>query len=144
MHLNGALTVSNVVQFLTGDLVHILENCWKVVIGHVLEGEFPELFAFVWVKFSMVSRMFIPSTVAHPYVVSFVGQQKSRSFVLVVNQPSIRAIKQSMLEQDGLGTAFDDAIFSLDSEQSQNVTIFCGNEVLFNGVVVELAVIHEF
>ena len=55
MHLHGALTVSNVVQFLVGDLVDVGEDCGEVVIGHVLEGELPKLFTFVGIVFYVFS-----------------------------------------------------------------------------------------
>ena len=104
MHLHGALTVSNVVQFLVGDLVDVGEDCGEVVIGHVLEGELPKLFTFVGIVFYVFSWMFITSAVAQPYIVTFIGKHESRSFVLVVKQPSVGTVQKTVLEENGFET----------------------------------------
>lgn len=55
MHLDGALAVSDVVNFLIGDLIDVCEDGRKVIVGHMLEGELPKLFSFVRVVFGMIS-----------------------------------------------------------------------------------------
>ena len=92
MHLNGSLAVPDVVHFLVGNRIDILEDCWEIIICHMLESEFPKLFVFVWIVFSMIAGVFIASAVAKPDIISFVGQHESWGFVLVIDQPGIRTI----------------------------------------------------
>ncbi len=56
------------------DVVNVLEVSRLVVLAHVLESEFPELFVFVGVQFDMISRVFVASTVSEPYIESSIGQ----------------------------------------------------------------------
>ena len=55
MHLNGALTMSEVVHFLLCHIMDIAENCREIVLSHVLKGKLPELFVLVWIIVSMCS-----------------------------------------------------------------------------------------
>lgn len=55
VHLNGALTVPNVMNFLFGDVVYVGENSWQIVVCHMLEGELPELLVLVWIVLGVIS-----------------------------------------------------------------------------------------
>lgn len=89
MHLNGALTMANVVQFLLGDIVYIGEDSRKIIVGHMLEGELPKLFVFIGIVFGVVSRVFVTSAVTKPNIITFVCKQKCWSFIFVINDPSV-------------------------------------------------------
>ncbi len=84
--------MSNIMRFLVGNFVHISEKSRKVVVSHVLEGEFPKLFIFVRVKFSVIPRVLVSSAVSQPNIVAFIRKHESRRLVLVINDPSIRTV----------------------------------------------------
>jgi len=63
----------------------------------MLESKLPKLFAFVRIVFSMVSRMFVASAVAKPNIISFVGKHKTWGLIFVIDDPSIRTIKEPVL-----------------------------------------------
>lgn len=92
MHLNGALTVPNIVNFLSSNGIDILEDSRKIVVSHMLEGELPKFFVFIRVVFGMVARMLVTSAITEPYIISAIGKHKAWSFILIIDKPSIRAI----------------------------------------------------
>ena len=47
MHLDCALAVAEVVHLLLSQAVDVAEYRREIVVGHVLEGEFPELLILV-------------------------------------------------------------------------------------------------
>ena len=55
MHLYGALAMPDIVHLLFGVLVDIAEDGGQIVVGHMLEGELPELFIFVGVVLGVVA-----------------------------------------------------------------------------------------
>jgi len=42
VHDNGTLTVTQIVRFLLGDIVDVLQNRRQIVVRHILESELPE------------------------------------------------------------------------------------------------------
>ena len=101
VHLHGALAVTDVVDFLGGDFIDVGEEGRQIVVGHVLEGEFPKLFVFVRVVLGVVTGVFVSAVVAQPDIVSSVSEHESWSFVFFVDEPSVGTICKSMLEQYG-------------------------------------------
>lgn len=91
----------------------------------------------------MVSRMLVASAVAQPNIIAPIGQHKGRCFVLVVDEPGVRAIEQSVLKDDGLESLPNQAAFALNPENSEDVSVFSDNFVSLDWVVVELAVVNE-
>jgi hypothetical protein len=61
--------VANVV-----DLWHLcvvgnkLHELWHIILGHVLEGELPEVHVIGWIDCCVVTRVLITSQVAHPHI----------------------------------------------------------------------------
>ena len=143
VHLNSSLTMAYVVHFLVAYFVDVVEESWKVIIGHVLECELPKLFAFIWVEFGMISRMFVTSAISKPNIISLICDHEGRSLVFVIDEPSIRTIKESMLKNNRFQPFLNDTIFPLNSEDGQDVSIISDNMVLLNGVIVEFAVVSE-
>jgi len=141
--LDSALTVSDIMNFLTCDLIDIGKDSRKIIVSHVLKGELPKLFSFVWVVFSMISGVFVTSAIAQPHIVALIGKHKSWSFILVIEEPRIRTVKKAMLKQDWLEAISDDCIFLLDSEESQDVAVFSGNMMGLNRIVEEFAIVSE-
>ena len=89
VHLDGALTMTDVMYFLFGAFVDVLEDSRKVKVSHVLESELPELFVLVRVILGMVARVLVASAVAKPDVVTLVGQHEGRGLVLVIEDPGV-------------------------------------------------------
>ena len=88
--------------------------------------------------------MLIASAVAHPNVITFVGQHEARSLVLVVNKPSIRAVEEPVLEEDGdEAQLFDGGVFLLDAVECIDIAVICNNVVSLDGVVEVFAVIQD-
>lgn len=73
MHLNSALTVSNVMQFLFSEFADIGQSRGQIILGHMLEGKLPEPLIFIWVVLHMFPGVLIPSVVTHPDVISHVS-----------------------------------------------------------------------
>lgn len=93
MHLDASLAVSYVMRFLIGNFVDIGEESREIMVSHVLEGEFPKLLIFVGIVFGMIPRVFVSSAVAEPDIVSPISKHEGWSFILIVDNPSIRAIE---------------------------------------------------
>ena len=108
----------------------------------MLESEFPKLFIF-WTQLSMVSGVFVTSTIAHPHIVPSICQHESWSLILIIYEPGIRRVQESVLEDDRFESAFDDRVFFLDAEDGQDVSIFCGDCVFLNWIVEVFAVVLE-
>ena len=98
MHLNGALAVANIANFLLSQVVNVGEDCWKVILSHVLEGELPKLFVFVRVKVSMCSWMFISSAISQPHIIALICKHEARCLILIIDQPGVRTVQQTMLQ----------------------------------------------
>jgi hypothetical protein len=143
MHLNASLTMSYVVDLLVSHIVNISEKGREVVVSHMLEGEFPKLFVFVRIKSCMITRVLIASTVSCPDIISFVCQHKAWRLSLVIDEPCIRTIKETVLQNNRLQTLLNDSIFFLKTEDRQDVPILGNDLMLFTGVVVKLTVVSE-
>ncbi len=89
VHLDGALAVANVMSLLLGDAVDIGEEGRQVVVGHVLEGELPELLVLVWVVFGVVPGVLVASAVAQPDIVALIGQHEAWGFIFIIDQPRV-------------------------------------------------------
>ena len=67
---------------LFGEIEHIVEHCWEVVVAHLVEGELPELFP------SRIENRVLPAVgvapkVSHPHVVASVGKYEACRLVCV-------------------------------------------------------------
>lgn len=113
------------------------------MISHVLEAKLPEFFIFVWIQMSVVSGMFVPSAVAEPDIIASIGKNEGRSLVFVIDDPSIRAIKQAMLEPDGFQPLLHGSVLLLNPKEGEQVAIICLNDMLFDGIMVVIAVLDE-
>jgi hypothetical protein len=88
--------------------------------------------------------MLVPSAVTKPHIKTLISSHEGRSPVVIVNDPPIRRIKQTMLEVDWLKAFNDGGAFSLNSIDSQYVAIF-SNDFIFLVRVFEIgAVLLEF
>lgn len=143
MHLNGALTVTDIMNLLLGVVVNIPEGSRKIMVGHMLESEFPKLFILVGIQSSMISRMFVASAVSEPNIIPFVGQHEGRSFVFVIDDPSVGTVKESMLKKYWFEARLNCGIFLLDAEHGENISIVSGDFMSLDGIVVVLAVVCE-
>jgi hypothetical protein len=143
MHLYRSLTVPNIADLLLGDSVDIGEDGGEVIFCHMLEGELPKLLIFVWIVFGVISGVFISPTVTYPDIVTSIREQKSRGFIFVIDNPGIRTVKQTVLQDDGLESLSDGGSFSLDSEHGENVAVLGHHLVRLNWVFKEFAIIHE-
>lgn len=143
MHLNGALTVTDIVNSLFGNTIDIGKNGWEIIVCHVLEGEFPKLFIFIRIVFGMISRVLIPSAVSKPNVIPFIRQHECGCFILIVNKPCIRTIKEAMLKDNRFGAFPDGCPFPLYSKHSEDVSVLGNDFVGLDRIVVILAVVHK-
>ena len=98
VHLNGALRVANVINLLLGLASDVAEGCWKVIVSHMLECKFPETSIFVGVELCMVARMLVTTIISHPNIEPLIGEDEARCLILIVYQPSIRTVEQSVLQ----------------------------------------------
>jgi hypothetical protein len=73
VHLYGTLRMAKIIDFVLCLFCNITEGCWQVIISHMLKSERPKLFVFVGIEFSVVARVLVTTTVAHPHVEAFVG-----------------------------------------------------------------------
>lgn len=89
VHLDGALTVTDIVHFLFGAFVDVLEDGREVEISHVLKSELPEFFVLVGVVLGVIAGVLVASAVAKPDVVTLVGQHEGRGLVLVIEDPGV-------------------------------------------------------
>jgi hypothetical protein len=131
-------------NFLLGMIVDVVKDSWEVKIGHVLESELPKLFIFVWIVSDMFSRVFVSSAVTEPDIESSVGSHKCRGSEIIINDPAVRRVEKSMLEEDWLETFNDGGAFSLNPIDSQNVAIFSGNLVFLERVFEVGTVLLKF
>lgn len=143
MHLHGSLTVPDVTHLLLGDSIDILENGGDVVVSHVLEGELPKLLIFIRIVFGVVPGVLIAATVAQPHVVPSVGEHEAGCLILIVDEPSVRTVDESVLEDDGPQALANGASFSLDSEHGEDVAVLGDHLMCLCRVVVVLAVGQE-
>jgi hypothetical protein len=131
------------VDLLAGLLVDVGEDGGKVVVGHVLEGELPELLPLVGVVLDVLPGVLVASAVAQPHVVALVGQHEPWSLVLVVDDPGVRAVEEAVLEENGFEALPDESVLLLDAEEGEDVAVLGGHMVGLDGVVVELTVVCE-
>lgn len=73
VHLNSALTVSDVVNLLLDYVIDISEGCRKVEVSHILEGKLPEFCVLIGIESDMLSGVFVASAVAQPDIIALVG-----------------------------------------------------------------------
>lgn len=73
-------------DFLTRHVVDVLECSRQIIFGHFIEGEVPEIFSF---RVDQRAAIKITSDVAYPDIIALVGENKSRSQLLVVYDPGI-------------------------------------------------------
>ena len=109
----------------------------------MLESKFPELFVFIWVVFSMIARMLVSPAVSQPNIITLVSKQESWCFVFIINEPSIRGIKQAMLQNNRFESIPTLTTLSLYPKHRQDVSILSDYSVSLNRIVVKLTVISE-
>ena len=109
----------------------------------MLESKLPKLFAFVGIIFSMVSRMFVASAVAEPNIISFVGKHETWSLIFVIDNPSIRTIKKSVLQDDGFETLAYDRTFLLYPKNCEYISIFRDDSVFLDWILEVFAVVSK-
>lgn len=143
VHLDRALAVPDVMEFLFCDIVYIGEDSWEIVVSHMLEGELPELFVFVWVVLGVISRVLVAPAVSQPDIVALVREQEPGSLVLIVDDPGIGAVEESVLQEDRLEPFFDDRTLPLDSKEGEDVSIFGDYFVSLHWVVVKFAIVGK-
>ena len=143
VHLDGALGVPDVVNFLAGLLEEVAEDGRKVVVGHVLEGELPKLLAFVRIVLDVLPGVLVAPAVPQPHVETSIGQHEPRGLSFIVDDPGIGAVEETVLQEDRFETLPDEGVFFLDAEEGEDVAVVCGDVVSLDRVVVELAVVCE-
>jgi hypothetical protein len=92
----------------------------------------------------VISGVFVASIVSEPDVVALIGEHEAGSFVFIIDEEGVAGVKKAMLQDDGLESGRDERILFLNSEHSENVSIFGFDKVFFNGVFVVLAVVDEW
>ena len=127
--------MTHIVESLVGFGVYVLKDGRKVIVGHFVKAEFPELFVLAGVILDVFLGMCVSPTISEPDIVALVGHHKARSSELVIQDPAIRAIEKAMLEENWLETSLDFGEFFLDSEDGEYVAIFSGDFVLLNRVL---------
>lgn len=143
MHLHGALAVAQIAYLLLCHLINVSEDGGEVVICHMLEGKLPKLLVFVGVELGMVAGVFVASAVAQPHVVPLVRQHEARRFVLVIHQPGVGTVEQTMLQDDGFEPLPYRASLALDAEHGEDVSVLGGHLVGLGRIVEVLAVVQE-
>jgi hypothetical protein len=87
--------------------------------------------------------MLVASTVPKPNVVTSIGEHETRCLVLIVNNPGIRTVKKTMLQDDWFESFSNGCSLALNSENSENVSILGYHSVLLNGIIVVFAIVDE-
>ena len=91
----------------------------------------------------MLSGVLIPTTVAQPNIISSISQHKSGSFVFIIDNPSIRGVNESMLQENRFKAIFNLGSFLLYSENPQNISILSCDIVVLNWIVEVPAIVSE-
>ena len=94
-HDHSSLTMSNVVNLLRCDSCYILECSRKVIVCHLLKGEVPELKGS---RAHFPCRIVISSNVTYPDIKTLICEHKCRSKMLIIDNPCIRRVNQTMLK----------------------------------------------
>ena len=66
---------------LFGQVEHIIEHSWQIVMTHLVERELPELFPS-WIENSVVPTVCVPPKVPHPHVVASIGKNEACRLVV--------------------------------------------------------------
>jgi len=133
--LSSSLRMSNINDFLSSSLVQDKVEVGRyIILTHFMESEVPELLV-IDVVLDMLSRVHWPSWVSAPNVVSLINKLESKVDSRVVEEPSACVVKETVLHEDGVllcGALRSDLRW--DSEDWQNVAVFCGYSVFFEDV----------
>lgn len=143
MHLHGALTVANIAHLLLGLAVDIGEYGWQIIVSHVLEGKFPKLLVLVRIVLSVVPGVFVASAIAQPHIVALVGQHKGGCLVLIINDPSVRRVDETVLEDDWLEALLDGTPLLLYSEHCEDIAVLGDDLVRLSRVIVVFAICQK-
>ena len=87
--------------------------------------------------------MFVAAAVAQPYIVTFIGQHEPRCLIFIVDDPGVRAVEESMLQEEGFKSLLDLCSFLLDAKEGEDVAVLSDDLVGLHWVVVVFAVIGE-
>jgi len=55
--------MADIAHLLLCDFVYIGKYSGKIIVSHMLKGEFPKLFAFIRIIFGVIPRVLVASTV---------------------------------------------------------------------------------
>jgi hypothetical protein len=91
----------------------------------------------------VVPGVFVASAVSEPHIVALVSQHEPWRLVLIVDEPSIGTVEESVLQENRFESFFDNRSLSLDAEDGQNIAVICNNLVGLHRVVVVLAIVGE-
>lgn len=144
VHLDGALRMPDVVNFLLG-LVRDISECRRdIIIRHILECKFPEGRILLRIIFGVIQGVFIPSAIAQPHIISMIGQDEPWGPRFIIDQPRIRTIQQPMLQIDRGEAQFPDCgVLFLNTVEGVDVAIVTLYVVDFDWVVEVFAVVED-
>jgi len=124
-HLSCSLRMTNIGDFLSSSLLsNIINLSWGIMLSHLSVRELPVSLIFCW-ETSMARAVLSSSLVAEPHIVSSSHQLEGWSYFIVVHDPAISRVGDSMLKENYRSSWLD--IFTSDPEDIQDITIIGGN-----------------
>ena len=108
-HDHCALTVANIVNLLACHLCYVSKCSRKIISSHLIKSKVPKLSRS---RTHLSSWIVISSNIANPNVKSLISENKSRSKMLIIDNPSIRRVNKTMLKINNSFVLSDLSIFS--------------------------------
>jgi len=87
--------------------------------------------------------MLVASTVSQPNVVTFISEHETRCFVFIIDDPGIRTVKKTVLQDDWFESFSNGCSLALNSENSENVSVLGDHSVLLDRIIVVFAIVEE-
>ena len=103
------MTVTDIVHLLTSYSFDVLKCRRKVVFSHLVEGKIPKVKRGWTQVFVAIS---VASAVTNPHIVALISEYESWSQMLLVDDPGVRAVCQTMLQVDDFFTFSYLGVFS--------------------------------
>lgn len=83
----------------------------------------------------MFHAVLVTSDVTKPDIVASVSKDQTRGLIFIIEDHTVARVQKTVLKIDNRKARLEGClIFSLDSEESQDITIFSGDLVSFNRI----------
>jgi len=87
--------------------------------------------------------MFISSAISQPHIIALICKHEARCLILIIDQPGVRTVQQTMLQNYWLESLPDDRVLFLDTKESEDVAILGDDFVRFHRIAEVFTVVHD-